>query len=337
LSSVSARLEAAAERDAATSTDNVVREPIDKYTCTTMPTVHDPHPTAALDHIDIALVTEWEKCPGGKLLAIPFGADVQDITLHDNIRDKIFTAVAEITQSRDIGTSTPRRSKTAERQGHAPKSFLIFNLTDTHYDLLLHRKVWSSAALTFRVIQLNPPCPDFLFALQGFASHLTNDILHIVRSAWQHPEVLALADNFAEAYHADFRAQVKSAILEFLNSVKVTLLDVKSTGEVLQPRFNVYASGDLIHNDSVWLFLRKFLASRKYGSPTHGDGITDTLPFRCTICHGADHPKGLCPFPALPGWNGPGSPNATPPNRGRRGRGGMGRGSRGSNNRGRRM
>jgi hypothetical protein len=307
-SSVTARLEAAAGRNAIESPNRTPREPIDKYTCTTMPDIHDAHPTAALDFIDIELVTDWEQCPGGKLLAIPFEIEAQDADIHDGIRDKIFTAVTEITQSREIGTSTPKRSKEAIELDYAPTSFLIYNLSDTQYDLLLRRKVWSSSAITFRVIQLNQPCPDFLFCIKGFGIYITEYILNMVRSVWLGDEVLDVVDAISETFPEDTRTQVKSTILEFLNSVRVSLLEVKTVGDILQPHFNVYATGSLISNDDVWLYLRKFLAGCKYGSPTHGVGTTIITPFQCTICHGVDHPKGLCPFPKIPGWNGPGAP-----------------------------
>jgi hypothetical protein len=71
--------------------------------------------------------------------------------------------------------------------------------------------------------------------------------------------------------------------------------------------------------------LRDFLASRNYETLVLGRGWTRNLPLDCGFCHSADHPMGLCPFPDVPGWNGPGSKHINPVNSNtnlnRRGRG----------------
>ena len=72
LSAVQAWLEAAVQRKAATpSKGGTPREPVDKAT---IPTIHDAHPIATLDHIDIYFVG-WEGYPAGKPLATPFEGD----------------------------------------------------------------------------------------------------------------------------------------------------------------------------------------------------------------------------------------------------------------------
>jgi hypothetical protein len=294
-----------------------------------MPAVHDAHPTAILEHIDITLVTDWEKYPAGKLLATPFDNEAQDVSLYDGVKDRIFTAVKEITQALEIGVSAPKHSPVAERMGSTPGTFLIYNLTDDQCDLLLKRRVWSSAAITFRVTQLNPPCPDFLFTIKGFSTSATEDILKMVTKVWQSDEVCAISDTIANAFPEEARDEIIFSIYTFLSSVRVTFLDYRTSGNILRPHFNVYASGDKLDNDDAWLYLRSFLASRTYGTAMHGEATTSLAPFDCGLCHGRDHPRGLCPFPAIPGWNGPGTrPSAGPPinSVNRRGRGGRGRG-----------
>ena len=270
----------------------------------------------------------------GKLLALPFDRKTQDITLYNSVKERIFTAVAEITKSREIGVSAPQRSEEAEKLGRFPSAFLIYSLTEAQCDLLLQRKVWSSTAITFRVTKLNPPCPDLLFTIYGFSTLVTEDILNMVRTVWQGDDVISLINSIANSFPAEVRIEAKSSIQAFIDSVKVERLDYKSSGDTLQPHFNVYASSNLIENDDIWDYLREFLASCSYASPMHGQGMTRIIPFHCSLCHGADHPRGLCPFPAIPGWNGP---DIRPSNATKRGRGGKTRGmARGPATRGRR-
>jgi hypothetical protein len=322
--SLEARLKAAAERNATPNLNGgLPREPIDKYTNADMPSVHDAHPTAILDHIDIELVGQWEKYAAGKLLALPFDREIRDPKLHSLVKEKIFTAVTEITKSREIGVSAPLRSQEAEEHNQFPSAFLIYSLTEAQCDLLLQRKVWSSTAITFRVTKLNPPCPDLLFTITGFSTLVTNDILDMVHTVWQGDDVLSLIDTITDSFPEEVRTEVQSSIQAFIGSVRVTRLDYKASGDTLQPHFNVYASGSLISSDDIWAYLRDFLASRSYASPMHGQGMTVIARFNCSLCHGVDHPRGLCPFPAIPGWNGPGT---RPSNTNGRGRGGMPRG-----------
>ena len=288
-----------------------------------MPPVHDAHPTAALDHIDISLVRDWIEYPGGKLLALPFENEANDINLYDGVKDKIFTAITEITTSMEIGVSAPKPSQEAEKAEGTPSAFLIYNLTDSHCTTLLQRRVWSSTTITFRVIELNPPSPDFLFTLQGFSTMITSDILTMVRAVWRHNDIANLINAISKSFSEDAHAEVKASITAFLDSVTIARLDIKSSGDTLQPHFNVYANGSIIGNDDLWIYLCEYLATRIYASPMQGLGTTKISPYHCGLCHSVDHPRGLCPFPVIPGWNGPGT---RPTTISRRGRGGRARG-----------
>ena len=326
--SLQKRLAAAAERNTPTSSNRgPPREPIDKYTRATMPQIYDAHPTAPLDYISIDLIGKWENLSGGKLLAIPFDDVAQHLDQHNTVKGQIFAAVEEITQSKEVSVLAPR-----QRQGtkETPTSFLIYNLTDDECTLLLERRVWSSPTITFRVTKLNPQCPDFLFQIKGFSTLVTNDILETVRSVWQSEEVEFLIEDVASAFPEHEYEIVKTSASTFLNSVRVTRLDTKSSGDSLQPRFNVYVAGSTISNDDAWLFLRDSLASFTYETPMEERGETLIIPYNCSLCHGVDHPRGLCPFPLVPGWNGPGHRLQSMNQRGRGGR------ARGSMTRGRR-
>ena len=320
-SSLQKRLAAAADRNTALpSKKGPFREPINKYTCAAMPQVYDAHPTAPLDHICIDLIGKWEKLAGGKLLAIPFDNVAQFLNDHEfeTVKGQIFAAVAEITKSQEATVLAPKPSQ--DRKG-TPTAFLIYNLTDADCTLLLERQIWSSPAITFRVTLLNPPCPDFLFQLKGFSTLVTNDILEMVRSVWQDEEVIYLIEAVTDAFPAHAQEKVKTSIITFLNSVRVTHLDTKSSGDSLQPCFNVYASSSEINNDEAWLYLRDSLANYTYESLIEEQGETLITPYNCSLCHGVDHPRGLCPFPSIPGWNGPGLCSQSASQRGRGGRG----------------
>ena len=101
------------------------------------------------------------------------------------------------------------------------------------------------------------------------------------------------------------RGGVENTICLLMDSMWVEKLDTKRAGETMAPSFNIYTDSGGISIDEVWVRLRNHLTAQTYRSSMQGSGKTKAAPFHCGICHGVDHPRGLCPFPDIPGWNGP--------------------------------
>ena len=84
-----------------------IRDPLEKYMREVMPIVHDAHPAAPLDHIDMKTIKEWDSCPNFRLIAAPFGFDARQQFKHNDLKKRILAAVAEITQSPRVGVCAP--------------------------------------------------------------------------------------------------------------------------------------------------------------------------------------------------------------------------------------
>lgn len=285
---------------------NVPRDPLDKFTKATMPKVHDAHPTAALDLIDIKALDEWDNLPHGKLVAIPFDNILARFpSKQSEISGGILAAATEITQSQEIGIAVPRPNDKAKRSNCTPATFLIYNLSGTQYQTLLKQEVWSSTDITFRVSPPTPSLPNFLFSISGLSTMDVNFVRGIVKGVWLDDQ----SQEFFQQLHQDLIPRENENFLdnvqELLNSVEVKRVDIKEAGNILSPRFNILVNSNLIPDHKTWVQVRHFLANRTYDTPVQGQGTTHTAEFDCGICHGVDHPRGLCPFPAIPGWNGP--------------------------------
>jgi hypothetical protein len=98
---------------------------------------------------------------------------------------------------------------------------------------------------------------------------------------------------------------IKQTVKRFLDSMWLTALDIRRRGNALDLHFNIYAKGNTISCTNTWTEIRCFLASQEYTDPTQGKGIVKLAPFHCAVCHAVDHPRGLCPFPDMEGWNSP--------------------------------
>lgn len=282
------------------------RNALDKYTMpdsdTGMPTIHYAHPTTTLDNLDLDLVGDWESLPKGKLLAQPFGPEVRNIENHPQLKALLFAAIVEITNSRDVSVCAPK-PKNNSRQ--SPISFLVYNVTEQQAQILLERCVWSSIALTFSVSAFYPNCPEYLLSIKNLTIQDEKEVRRTVYETWHDEASFTFLQTIYQHFPENVKEQASHALQAFTNSLKVSRLDTKLPGNTLAPVFNVYADGPLIGNDNTWSQIRAFLASREYTPQTQDPGTTIIAPYRCSICHAADHPRGLCPFPIIPGWNGP--------------------------------
>ena len=187
-----------------------------------------------------------------------------------------------------------------------PTSFLIYNITQEQAAFLLERKVWSSRAITFRVAPFEFTCPSFLFAIKELSTLQPKDVYPIVKSVWESEATRVFVETLINDTPDDEKEKTIHDIRLLLSSMSLERLDIKEVGNNLCLRFNVYTDCNNFTKDKIWERLRTFLREAVYISPMEAlPASTVKIPFICTCCHGVDHPRGLCPFPSLPGWNGP--------------------------------
>ncbi|KAH9016459.1 hypothetical protein EDB84DRAFT_1443119 [Lactarius hengduanensis] len=282
-----------------------LRTILDKFTPGPMPHMQDAHPTSIFEYLDLDLISDWENFQRGKLIAIPFDNEARTVNMHEDIKARLMAAIADITKSQNVGVATPRASAEALAAKHHPNAFLVFNLTPEQVDTLLERTIWSSTAITFRATPLGRICPEFLFAIRGFHSMTKEDIEAIIKRVWTDKLTRDFIVTVTNDHPEDEREQVYNALANLTSTLHLTRLDIKQPGDLLIPQFNVYAKGREAINLGVWPRVRKFLAGRTYSGSMMGTGITSISPYHCGICHSVDHPRGLCPFPEVDGWNGP--------------------------------
>jgi hypothetical protein len=104
---------------------------------------------------------------------------------------------------------------------------------------------------------------------------------------------------------SETKTETKQNLANFSKSMKVKMMDTRKQGGAAAPTFNVFADGKLINDDALWCSLRNFLASQPYALKFQEPSPAGSDLHRCSICHSIEHPRGLCPFPKVKGWNGP--------------------------------
>ena len=160
------------------------RDPLSKYTDALMPWVQIQRPLSLFDHLNLDEVEKWWCLPGCKLLATPFDTEVSNPKLHNDIKGRILAAVAKITNSTTASVAAPQASEVTSKAGLTPMTFIIYNLSETHHQILLQHYVWSLVNISFQVAPLEPTNPDFLFTIKDFTTLENGGVTATVWEVW---------------------------------------------------------------------------------------------------------------------------------------------------------
>ena len=298
------------------------KDPLDKFSKGITKEVHDAYPGVVYARIKQKIINEWGTMEGETLLAIPFEDDAETADRHDETGDRIFDAVGEITQSKSYGVASPvareellallakqrhqsvgqKRKRNEER---LPGTFLIHSLSQVHFQILTQQTVWASKNITFRILRPEMNCPSFLFAIKGLRTNNADLVETCVRETWNDETTTQFLLEEVTAMKESERDNALRSLQLFKDSMWVEMLKTKGQGGLQKPTFNVYANGKFINNTNAWSGIRTHLAGRSYHSSKFGHGTNLVTPNHCGLCHGADHPRGMCPFPEIDGWMGP--------------------------------
>ena len=214
-------------------------------------------------------------------------------------------------------------------------TFLVYEIPQQLSDIVLAQRVWSVPQVTFEAYPFEPKViPSIMLCLAGYIYPDDDAVVDSIKTAWSQPAAMETLAGILVAHDPKFsgisaHTQAETAIQDMIQSVRSELLDLKAQGGTSSPRWNIYVTSPT-SKIIAWSKLQKYVCTLTYPSALNGTGVCRNL-FTCEICHSHNHPRGLCPFPNIQGWNGPqhsermtDAPPAKHPGRGRgRGRGGL--------------
>ncbi|KAH9044296.1 hypothetical protein EDB85DRAFT_2137828 [Lactarius pseudohatsudake] len=216
-----ARLLVTSERNMDKNFPNTHSNPLDRYTESQMPEIHERDPMTLLADLDSVQIQSWLDLPTGKVLARPFDQDVNYQPNHINIAKTLLTAAKEITGATTAAVAPPNRDKYAPRgRGHRhPITFLIHDISKKDAEFLLERQVWSSKEITFQVAPVNVKRPVFLFTLTEFTTNRPEHIAADLAEAWGDPITRTVTRFLASRAHGAEEQQNRlNQIHDFLSS-----------------------------------------------------------------------------------------------------------------------
>ncbi|KIJ61502.1 hypothetical protein HYDPIDRAFT_31367 [Hydnomerulius pinastri MD-312] len=169
--------------------------------------------------------------------------------------------------------------------------------------------IWSSQRITLEACPFHiDSFPFLLLSLNGFMTSDIETVLEAVQCTWDNHEsrdtmvnIIQFHDIISHSPH--FTPHLEQFLTDFISSVRIERIDCKGPGRVASPHFNIFAHS-LTMDPMVWTELHTYLMSIHYPSVLDGVGVPVKLN-TYAICHSVAHPKGLCPFLAIPAWHGP--------------------------------
>ena len=225
--------------------------------------------TAAFDNIDIDQICTWINCPGGKLLTHPFGHEVRIPDLQPKVKKKVFAAIAEITQSKNLGFYAPKPGASFHK---TPTMFMIHNLMEVQRQILLNREIWSSKLVTFRITTIDPVCPNYIFSIFRFTTKSEDEAKDTILQVWESQSFQDFLTSLSQTFPEPLKNKPDTILQNLTNTLKVKMLNTKDPGNASAPTFNVYIQANLIPEDGLWCLIRNYYASQKYALPFQEHG-----------------------------------------------------------------
>lgn len=295
------------------------------------PAIYRGLPGEFLQGLPSECMDAWCDVPLPKFFVRFFGYDGSNQAVqHPSLIGRFKKAVEEIAQTAGDTVSTvevaPPPPPTAATK-HPLITFLAHDISQLSSNVILKQKIWSFPEITFEAIPFETETiPSLIQCVAGFTSADENSARGTIAETWNDPINKDRLINTLQMFDIEFtgknlRPAAQEAIETMISSLTVEYIDFKDPGGIPSPRFNVFAHSptkDML----AFANIRLLLFSSVYISLLCGVGRSVKL-FSCQICHSFNHPRGLCLFPHLQGWNGPThEPERRPPPRGwDRGRG----------------
>ncbi|KAI0053709.1 hypothetical protein FA95DRAFT_1600844 [Auriscalpium vulgare] len=268
------------------------------------PVVHYTHSGNLLQYVAMHQVDRWDEEETPHLLLDIFDQQAKNPDAHATVGAVICSKITEWTGEEDPHVAPPIQSDEGAAANIFPSVFFVSNISARSRDFLLRQRIldcdkFSAHAVPHRLIS-----PAYLFPLGGFTTTSVTKVAAIVADKWISQES---CDGLGKIIQDNANKPVPLTdehVRRFIQSLHVKRVDTKGPGGILIPRFIILIDPNTIPDDDFWYILRDHFLSLTYQSPMEGTG-TLQQPLYCHICHGCDHPRGLCPFPNVPGWKGP--------------------------------
>jgi hypothetical protein len=164
------------------------------------------------------------------------------------------------------------------------------------------QRCWATEKIGFIVYTTDPITLQYLGAVEGLNATDKEDVAQIQELIAQtlYEMDTGLIMEISASNPALSKLEVHQQAAEVIQTLRINMINIRAQGGSLRPIANMYIDCPC-ELDEDWSRLVDAVAQTKFKHSLLGTG-TIHRGWTCTICHGVDHPSGLCPFPMVPGW-----------------------------------
>lgn len=188
-----------------------------------------------------------------------------------------------------------------------PMTFAVENLSTAARNALIEQEVYSirQPYVTFTVLQMGQEIPEFITLLEGLSSfHDASFIEESIRDAINRSQPTRDLIRELAAENPAFEGLSPDELTDtIIGSVKVTIIPYKTKGNVDNWKLALYIISPT-DDHRKWEFFRDQVQTVKFTVYQNGIATPCKFDSPCTGCGGMDHPRGLCPYSRISGWNG---------------------------------
>ncbi|KAL6299922.1 hypothetical protein BKA93DRAFT_753069 [Sparassis latifolia] len=260
------------------------------------PFIFTDRPQSFWEGLSLTQYEQWCTFNENCVAIVTFGATANDLCTNFPVMSSIVAIIKRKHPTVNVQLGPPRAATENQNSGHPPRAFLCFNMMDELKQAFLTQYMYSTLEISFYCVDTRWTIPNFICSVSGFMFSVSNSFLAEVRARLESEETLR---NLIQIIGQENIPRAQRTIASF----RLTVLDIKRRGSNLTPVVNIYCEPpmDIL---PIWIVWRNYIYNLKFETSLLGTG-TGTQNWYCTICHAFDHPRGLCPFPDILGWNGP--------------------------------
>ena len=265
------------------------------------PQVQGRNSTFPFDNISCQQLIDWLKLPGPCVFAQPLMHGYYPPQIAQEIVGMLREVIGDILGHASAKITAPIAASTPVNLDQAPYTYLVRNISSDDVAKLAFRQCWATNRIGFLIYTAEAIMPSYLGAIQGFNMSDDEDIaalLNLVQQTFRDSEILAIIANASKQAIPETDPMKKAN--DIINTVNIRIIHIRSQRGSLRPIANLYLKWPF-DDDEAWSQITAVVARTSYQDSLLGLG-TYYAGWTCTICHGADHPSGLCPLPLIPGW-----------------------------------
>ncbi len=214
--------------------------------------------------------------------------------------DALAEAITAITSASDFIVVPPAQAWNSELSHQdQPETWAILRLEPSQVRILVRQMLWSSSKITFMVFNRDMRFGRFLGRIGYYTHNVDQDIENSIATAFHGPLILPSIRSLVASHPNMTPADLDDTVERVLDSLRVTVITYPN-GNIIA---NVYCDSPTFSVES-WRTWVSYVHTVPFWSDLNPTG-TFLRSIRCGGCSGADHPSFMCPYPLLPGWNGP--------------------------------